>query len=1044
MFSSLVSRALSGLPRRGRLRGVLLAALASAALAAQGTYHFKSYGPDQGLTNLATTAITQDATGYLWVGTEGGAFRYDGQRFLRFAQNEGLADQLVIDLRALPDGSLFAVTASGTFRFDGKRFQEVRDGGGGVLKDFARFALALDGSLLLGSRSGLSRSTDGGRRFERMPNVPAGAVTGLWVDRRGGEILAVQREGVPGDGRKPDYHLLRGRLKDGAVIWERKDLPPPLNGERYDALLRDKWGHLWARGATRFFRLTAWGAAAEEMTSRLPGHPTQTTPTLCLDQEGRVWAPTDNGLVLFDGDTRILLGEAEGLPTPWANALFVDREGSLWVGAEGVHRLQGGFLWRGFTRKQGLPADAAWSLLRDRKGRLWAATLRGLAHLEGAAFLPQAETLDRRLWALAEDVEGGVWTGGTAREDQPTDLLRLAPGAGRFESVPIPSVGTATVSSLAADPGGGLWIGTNTRGLHRLVRKQGVWTSTRVVLPGGAEEENITRILVERGGRVWATGNRGVVVSEGEGWTRLTQAQGLQETFASTLAVDTSGRAWVGYWTVHGLTRLEHGKSGWRVAAHLDQPDVLFDDDILSLEAAADGSLWFGTTEGVKRWREGRFEQFGRSRGLPGEDCVANALWLDGNGDGEGDVWAGTSSGIAHFDHRIYRGPMPSPKVRITVVKDGSGRLREASGQALQVPYRFRSMDFSFECLSFLDETHLRPQVRLVGFEDAWRDSESRSARYTTLPPGRYTFAARFLDADGQPGPEARQELQVLRPWWQAWWFLLLSGLTLAGAVGLLIHWRTELLHRRTLELERLVELRTQDLQAANAALEEASMVDALTGLKNRRYLALHMPEEEARVQRAHWSAEARGEAPKGEDLGLLLVDLDHFKAVNDTHGHAAGDAVLRQSAEVLRNACRETDTVARWGGEEFLVVAHRVDRGTVDAIARKIHDAFFNHPFELPEGGVIRLTCSVGFVALPLLPTDAMALGWEATLEAADHCLYAAKHSGRDAWVGVYGTPERRFTLGPHFVHDLAQLVRTGQLTLSASLPADRIVWTL
>jgi len=1041
MPSTLVSRALSALARRGRLVGLLLAA--GAALMAQGTYRFKTYGPDQGLTNLATTAIAQDATGYIWVGTEGGAFRYDGQRFIRFAQAEGLADTQVNDIACFSSGGIIVITGAGPLRFDGQRFEPVRAGRGVNLKDRPRFVQVQDGSLLMGSFSGLSRSLDDGRSFEREPNAPPGAVTALWVDAASGEVFAAQRDGVPGDGRKPDYHLLRGTPRNGRFEWERQDLPAPLNGDRYDAILRDKVGHIWIQSLTYLVRLASWGAVPENKTDLLPGRPTSGTTSLCLDHERRVWAHTDNGLALFDGESRILLGESEGLPTPWANAIFVDREGSLWVGAEGVHRLLGGFLWQGFTRKQGLPADAAWALHRDGRGRLWAATMRGLARYEGTDFVPQPETLGRQFYGLTGDPEGGGWAGGVAKKDQTTDLLHLAPGTNRFESLPIPPAETGTVSALAPDPTGGIWVGTATRGLLHMVRKQGAWRCERVSLPGGEAGENITHIRVEPGGRVWAVGNHGVIVRDGKDGVRLTQAQGLKESFVYTLVQRANGQIWIGYWSVRGLSRLERGKEGWRVVEHLDQPEILFNDDIVSLEAGRDGSLWFGTTEGVKRWKDGRFEQFTRSRGLPGEDCVGQSLWLDTEGDAEGDVWAGTSSGIAHLDHRIYQGPLPSPKARITLVKDGSGSVRETGAAAISVAYSFRSVDFAFECLSFLDETHLRPQVRLVGFEDTWRDSVGRSTRYTTLPPGKYIFAARFLDADGLPGPEATQEIMVLRPWWQSWWFIGLASLAIAGIVLFLIHWRTDLLHRRTLELEYLVELRTRDLQAANEALEEASMEDALTGLKNRRYLALHMPEEEARVQRAYRTSAAQEREAKGEDLGLLLVDLDHFKDVNDTYGHAAGDEVLPQSAEILSLTARESDHESRGRGEACLVVARRVDRETVDAVARKVHDAIHNHPFTLPDGGVIRLTCSVGFAAYPLDPRDPAAFRWEECLEAADLCLYAAKKSGRDAWVGILADLTAEGTLGTVKITDLPSLLTKGRVILRSSVPEGEVVWT-
>ena len=140
--------------------------------------------------------------------------------------------------------------------------------------------------------------------------------------------------------------------------------------------------------------------------------------------------------------------------------------------------------------------------------------------------------------------------------------------------------------------------------------------------------------------------------------------------------------------------------------------------------------------------------------------------------------------------------------------------------------------------------------------------------------------------------------------------------------------------------------------------------------------------------------------APQNIDLCLFLVDLDHFKAVNDLHGHGAGDEVLRQVGEVLLHACRASDVVVRWGGEEFLVLARSSDRSLARVLAAQICSAMRTHPFDLGNGEVLRKTCSLGFTAFPLLPSAPERFSWEQAIELADQCLYAAKHSGRDGWV--------------------------------------------
>jgi diguanylate cyclase (GGDEF)-like protein len=139
-----------------------------------------------------------------------------------------------------------------------------------------------------------------------------------------------------------------------------------------------------------------------------------------------------------------------------------------------------------------------------------------------------------------------------------------------------------------------------------------------------------------------------------------------------------------------------------------------------------------------------------------------------------------------------------------------------------------------------------------------------------------------------------------------------------------------------------------------------------------------------------------------GSDLVFLLLDLDHFKSVNDTYGHAAGDAVLVQTAAVLSRVFRASDPVVRWGGEEFLAVARFVDRREAPRLAEKIRAAIAGHPFRLDDGTVLQRTCSVGFAAFPFTPSQPRSIPWEEVVGLADFGLYAAKKSGRNRWVGI------------------------------------------
>jgi len=137
-------------------------------------------------------------------------------------------------------------------------------------------------------------------------------------------------------------------------------------------------------------------------------------------------------------------------------------------------------------------------------------------------------------------------------------------------------------------------------------------------------------------------------------------------------------------------------------------------------------------------------------------------------------------------------------------------------------------------------------------------------------------------------------------------------------------------------------------------------------------------------------------------DILFLMVDVVFFNMVNDEHGHQAGDLVLQQVAELIRRATRNSDTVVRWGGEEFLVVARNTCRKEANILAERIRSFVAEHEFDLGNGSTMRRTCSVGFAFYPLAIDRADHLSWEAVINLADCCLYAAKRSGRNAWVGL------------------------------------------
>lgn len=233
-------------------------------------------------------------------------------------------------------------------------------------------------------------------------------------------------------------------------------------------------------------------------------------------------------------------------------------------------------------------------------------------------------------------------------------------------------------------------------------------------------------------------------------------------------------------------------------------------------------------------------------------------------------------------------------------------------------------------------------------------------------------------------------------------WSLLLASLLSAFLVWSRLKQREQNIALKREVKQRTVQLenKNNELQHAYKALEQVSLRDSLTGLYNRHYLESQLPGEVKRSQFA--LNNQKGHPARNQDLLCFLIDIDHFKRINDAHGHLAGDKVLVQFAQILREVFRQSDLIIRWGGEEFVVICKQSSRSELPDIAERCRTAISQHAFDLDSGEPIKVTCSIGFSVLPPDHHISFEDNWKQTFSVVDYCLYASKLSGRNGWVGV------------------------------------------
>lgn len=248
---------------------------------------------------------------------------------------------------------------------------------------------------------------------------------------------------------------------------------------------------------------------------------------------------------------------------------------------------------------------------------------------------------------------------------------------------------------------------------------------------------------------------------------------------------------------------------------------------------------------------------------------------------------------------------------------------------------------------------------------------------------------------------------------------------------------QTVALRREVREQTVTLEVKNSELEQAYKTLEEFSLRDALTGLYNRHYLESQLPAE---IKRSQNEKEAFAQ---NSDLLCLLIDIDHFKKINDTHGHAAGDTVLKAFAQRLGQVFRHTDLIIRWGGEEFLVVCRGSSRDELPEIAERCRQIISQTPFDIGNDSVLTVSCSIGFSLLPPSNEKYFEQRWEATFSVVDYCLYAAKLSGRNGWVGLIETSNKKHDgkltpLGKKFGFDSVTLATSFNNIAAITWPND------
>ena len=952
-------------------------------------YNRSIWSIEQGLPQISVQAVVQDQQGYIWIGTQTGLSRFDGVRFINFgAESEPVLPGIwVRALLADEAGRVWIGTYKGLAVYESGRFRTI------PIADPARYpaldvnAIANDaGRIVLATSYGIFDVT-GDRLVHRAGSpTPATALlkstTGLWIGSVGGvmhqhsgasELIALPP--TMANGAVTRLAEAQGRIWAGSSLglmvleqgqWTPATADPMLQASPTSMLFEDSDRNLWVGSSAGMGRIRA-GKLVETIAEKNPASIKAIT-TAFEDRERNLWLGSQwQGLArLWNGNTR-RLSVAEGLSEPIVWSVARAPDGRTWVGTNDGLSVYANGRYETVLRGDQLPHPNAYNLLAEAD-RVWIGTRRGLVvwkdgKLEAPpAFEPMATA---QINGIVRDRKGIVWvptSDGLFRLDG-AQVTRYGKEAGLSDN---------RVRQVRELQDGRLLVATQD-GLYELRGERLVRLGTSVGLPPGADITALGQL--RDGSLVVGTFNEDLYMLSGARWTRFAREQGFPANTAFFLTEDNAGYLWIG--GIRGITRAPLAQMRQVMAGRAARVDA--------------GMLL--NERGDRRSGEQGF-------------CCNGAGNAKGFIDGAGKLWLPSRDGVVTLDTAAVASNRIAPTAVIERVRVRDRWQEAAGGAAASFPSDARDLAFEFTALSFQDPGSVVLRYRLNGYDKDWRELPSGAARtvnYTNLPPGAYAFEIMASNnADVWNKTPSRLDFRIAPTFYETVWFGVLIGALLLALIflGYRLQRRAHERQRRALEVQ--VAERTEQLHVANLALELASQTDPLTGLHNRRYLGNQIPADLAFYER-----EIRRTGGQDNTLLFALVDIDHFKRINDTYGHRAGDQVLQQVSEVLRRQVREGDYLVRWGGEEFLLVCRPSSHGFVTVLGERICAALAAHTFDIGEGTAVRLTCSVGLAESGPFVNGLQSVGWEQLVELADAGLYWVKNNGRDGWGVLRPNPD-------------------------------------
>jgi ligand-binding sensor domain-containing protein/serine phosphatase RsbU (regulator of sigma subunit) len=779
-------------------------------------YFFDNYSIKQGLSEQKVYTLLQDSKDYIWLGTPNGLSRFDGKKFENFTSGNNIGSGGV---RSIFEDSLGYIwfghmNGGGISRYNGQIFEQIVFDSIKITGDITSIIQIKDKIWFTSTSDGAIQAdfpvTDIKHQKARQFRGKAGLSDQIYGSNllRDGSYICIA-----------DVGLRKFNPKENK--FENYRMPHMTTYFNTTCLLQDRKGNLWFGTYNGGLYKYIMSESRMEVTD-LPKEGVSSNWIYCLkeDSKGRIWVGTFGaGIAVFDGNKIRKFNSQNGLKATKIYDIIEDVEGNILISdqSNGLTIFKGD-AFETINEKEILPDPNVNAIYKDKAGYMWFGTNSGVSRYNPESgktfeFINQKnKSVPQDIRFFKQDSIGNLWIG-----TNEGGVLLYNIKRSKFEIQPyINSIlyRDLQVKALEIDRQNNLWVGTNEGVAVGTINQQNFQRYTNL---DSLTVVGITALYCDPNGTMWIGAERmggkpGLIKfnSIDKDFKRVPAFSGI---IPKTLVMDGKGTLWIG--TSEGVKAFRNDS----IILNITENDGLLSNNINLLAVGEDGSIYIGTNNGLNRYFPDtkRVFSYTERNGFSGIEAKPNAVFKDRSGD----LWFGTANGATHFIPDKSEIRNLEPLTHIMGMRVNYETREMTSG--LKLNYNERSVLFDYYSVCLTNPDIVRYKVKLDGADEDWRPvTDQTRAIYSAFPPGKYTFNVIASNSQGLWNSKPVSFHFIVRPpFYLTWWFILLSFLAVVVVIVMYIKIREQNLIREKIVLEEKVKERTAEVVQKSMEIEE-------------------------------------------------------------------------------------------------------------------------------------------------------------------------------------------------------------------------------